>query len=297
MANMILGSCPDSWGIWYPNDPHNIRWTQFLDEVTEAGYRAIELGALGYLPLDPDVLIPELEKRGLTLTATTTIGSAIVSDFWTDGFLRSLPPLLEMQAKLGARYMVMIPGLFVDGFCPDVLLPREISQEQWGRFVQHIEMLGKLTASYGVTLLVHPHAETYLTHAPEIEKLLEMTDPQYVSICLDTGHFAYGGVDINAFIKKYKDRVPYLHIKNCDKEILEQMHREGWSYQKAVDQGLMCCPPERGLVDYASLKQTLEEINYDGYVIVEESIYPAPPEKAFELGKNTFRYLKSIGIG
>src|SRR5436190_24022705 len=73
---VLLGTAPDSWGVWHPNDPLQTPWHRFLDEVVEAGYVRIELGPFGYLPTDPAVLRPELERRGLTL-AGATFGGAL----------------------------------------------------------------------------------------------------------------------------------------------------------------------------------------------------------------------------
>ena len=33
-ARLLLGSCPDSWGVWYADDPRQTPWQRFLDELT-----------------------------------------------------------------------------------------------------------------------------------------------------------------------------------------------------------------------------------------------------------------------
>ena len=60
VGNLCLGSAPDSWGVWFPDDPKQIPWERFLDEVQVAGYEWIELGPYGYLPTDPSRLEDEL---------------------------------------------------------------------------------------------------------------------------------------------------------------------------------------------------------------------------------------------
>ena len=59
----MLGSAPDSWGVWYADDPVQTPWRRFLDEVSQAGYTRIELGPYGYLPTDPSQLREELDNR------------------------------------------------------------------------------------------------------------------------------------------------------------------------------------------------------------------------------------------
>ncbi|MCU1652418.1 MAG: 2-keto-myo-inositol dehydratase, partial [Pseudonocardia sp.] len=48
-----LGTAPDSWGVWFPDNPSQVPWQRFLDEAERAGYEWIELGPYGYLPTDP----------------------------------------------------------------------------------------------------------------------------------------------------------------------------------------------------------------------------------------------------
>src|SRR6516162_4293723 len=63
-----VGSAPDNWGVWFPNDPKQIPWERFLSEAAAAGYPWIELGPPGYLPQDPQVLTSHLQKHGLVVT-------------------------------------------------------------------------------------------------------------------------------------------------------------------------------------------------------------------------------------
>jgi hypothetical protein len=65
LANLRLGTAPDSWGVWFPDDPKQVPWHQFLNEAAAAGYTAVELGPFGYLPTEPEQLRDELGRRGL----------------------------------------------------------------------------------------------------------------------------------------------------------------------------------------------------------------------------------------
>src|SRR5579872_4619440 len=55
-----VGNAPTSWGIEQAHDPSYPEWAAVLDEIAKAGYAGIELGPLGYLPREPDVLQREL---------------------------------------------------------------------------------------------------------------------------------------------------------------------------------------------------------------------------------------------
>ena len=51
--HLTIGSAPNSWGVWFADDPRQTPWHRFLDEIAEAGYEWMELGPFGYLPTDP----------------------------------------------------------------------------------------------------------------------------------------------------------------------------------------------------------------------------------------------------
>ena len=109
-----VGSCPDSWGVWFADDPKQPPWQRFLDEVAEAGYEGTELGPYGYLPTDPATLQRVLEARGLKVIAGMIEGILYDSDGWP---VRSLSPrTVEEQlhgvgpllAGLGGQYLLLM---------------------------------------------------------------------------------------------------------------------------------------------------------------------------------------------
>ena len=67
---VTVGTSPDSRGIWFPDDPKQIPWRRFFDEVVEACYEWIERGPCGYLPTKVRILRSELERRGLKVSAS-----------------------------------------------------------------------------------------------------------------------------------------------------------------------------------------------------------------------------------
>ena len=73
-ARLRLGTCPDSWGVWFADDPLQTPWQRFLDEVAEVGYEWLELGPFGYLPTEPARLTEELARRGLKVAGGTVHG-------------------------------------------------------------------------------------------------------------------------------------------------------------------------------------------------------------------------------
>src|SRR5438034_8736352 len=71
LSRLRLGTAPDSWGVWFAQDPHQVTWQQYLDEVPKAGYTWTELGPQGFLPQNPEQLLDELGHRGLQVCGGT----------------------------------------------------------------------------------------------------------------------------------------------------------------------------------------------------------------------------------
>ena len=69
---VVIGTAPDSWGIWFADDPNQTPADRFLDEVVQAGYEWIEIGAYGYLSTDPAKLRDDLGSRRLKVSGGTT---------------------------------------------------------------------------------------------------------------------------------------------------------------------------------------------------------------------------------
>lgn len=126
----------------------------------------------------------------------------------------------------------------------------------------------------------------------QIEALLRDTN---VQLCFDTGHHVYGGGEPISFYEKHADRIPYIHIKDCDLVVKAKMDEEKWSFAKAVTEDIMV-EPGKGSIDFAKLHKVMEEKNYDGWVVVEQDLFPV---KSFDIplpiakrGREKFCFMK-----
>lgn len=296
MGSIKIGNAPDSWGVWFPEDEHQVGWSTFLDEVAAAGYGFVELGPWGFLPTDAAVLAGELAKRNLKLVAST-VGCNLNDEASVAELITKLPEVAALQKALGAQFVVLLPAMFTDLFSGAEVMPRTLTAAQRKTFNANVERLGRLVHDeLGLVLTVHPHVDSHLETEGDIEDLLASTDPKYVSLCLDIGHHAYGGGDACRFISKHIERIPYIHLKNCDGDVLAEMRQKGWSFAEAVRHDIMC-EPWKGIVDFKQLKSVLDEVAYEGFATVEQDMYPAPAERPLPVAKATLAYLSEVGIG
>lgn len=289
--NVKVGTAPDSWGVWFPENEKQTPWERCLDEMEKAGYHGVELGPWGYLPNEYSKLKEELEKRNLALTATTLVGD-LTSNEKTDELIALLDEMSDLQLRFPtAKYVVLIDDCYTDLFTGELVRSPELNEKEWEQFIANIDKIKNHAKSqYGLEVVFHPHAESHIETEEQIERLLKDSD---INLCLDTGHHAYTDGDPVEFMKKHHTRIPYLHVKSCDLEVRKKMKDEGWSFAKAVSEDVMC-EPEKGVVDFDAFVQVLKDIDFNGWAIVEQDMYPAPFEKPYPIAKRTYDYLEGL---
>jgi inosose dehydratase len=295
MGNVVVGSAPDSWGVWFANDSQQTPWERFLDEVAAAGYKRIELGPYGYLPTDPARVKEELDKRGLQVTAGTIFEHLHRPDSW-DSTWREVSAAAELAAAMGAKHLVVIPSMWRDGDTGEIIEPRLDDEARLRHGRQMTELGKRIAAEYGLKTQFHPHADGHVDTQDTVERFLAETDGEYVNLCLDTGHISYCGGDNLRLIQDYPDRIGYVHLKQVDPKVLETVQQEGLGFGEAVKRGVMCEPPQ-GVPDFPPVLDALAGLDVDLFAIVEQDLYPCPPDVPLPIAERTLTYLKAHGAG
>jgi inosose dehydratase len=295
VGNLCLGSAPDSWGVWFPADEYQVPYTRFLDELVEAGYTWFELGPYGYLPTDPRRLAEEVASRGLAVSGGTTFGALHRPELWDD-MLAHTRRVAALTAAAGAHHLVYIPPMYRDEKTGGYSEEPTLTAEQWRVLGAAADRLGRiLLEEYDVRLCLHPHADSHIQTQQEIERFLDGTDPRYASLCLDTGHVAYGGGDNLDLIRRYGERIGYVHIKQMDPGVLAQVAAEKLSFGEAVKRGV-CVEPPSGVPNPAVIVTALSTLDAELFVIVEQDLYPCAPETPLPIAVRTREYLVDRGL-
>ncbi len=291
--NIRAANAPVSWGImevegWGPQ----LSYTDFLDELVSAGYRGTELGPYGFMSTAPDELGRELERRDVSL-----LSAFVPLRLKEEGL--DLQPAREVGLLLGAldaTHLVVADALWDEREAVSGRVEESgvaLSDDDWKRVAANIAEVGDVAAEFGLRCVFHHHAGTYIETPAEVERLLDATP---IGLCLDTGHYVYGGGDPVEAVRSFGKRVEYLHFKDTDPERLAEARRTRLGFLDGVRTGVFC-ELGRGCVRFSELLAELEKINYDGWAIVEQDVDPdQSDQRPIESAIASREYLKTLGI-
>jgi len=271
----LFACAPDSWGVLdYPGPSWEQSYEKMLDEMMEAGYRGTELGPYGFFPTDPEILEPQLAKRGMKLLGSfvpvrmgdPAAGAAVIERIRKVG---------ELLSTLGAPFLVMaddqsqernrFSGRAHDADCP------KLKPAQWKHVGEIVEGAAKVANEFGLDLVFHPHIATYVETPEECELFFDATSHTSVGLCLDTGHCVYGGGDAVREAEKYKDKLRFVHIKDCNAGVLTEARRNKWTFEEAIEHQVFTIIGQ-GDIPFPAFFRTLAKNSYSGWSVVEQDV-------------------------
>lgn len=270
-----LGIAPIAWtNDDMPDLGKENTFEQCVSEMALAGFTGSEVG--NKYPKDTKVLKKALELRGVE-----------ICNQWFSSFLLT-KPFEEVEKEFRAQLAFLkamgskIIGASEQSYSVQGQMETPVfghkyvmNDEEWNTLCQGLNKLGKIAKEeYGISLTFHHHMGTVVQTAAETERLMEGTDPEYVSLLFDSGHFAYCGEDPVAMVTKYVDRIKHVHLKDIRPDVVEKVKAEDMSFLAGVRAGAFTIPGD-GCVDFDSIFKVLEEADYAGYMVVEAEQDPA----------------------
>jgi inosose dehydratase len=244
-----------------------------LDEMVSAGYAGTELGPWDFLPTDPRQLTSELSRRNLSLISAFVPIALAQPERHKQG-IESALATARLLASCGAPVLVLADAMYERrmAIAGAVVEQRDgLSDRQWDVAARLLERVAREVKAIGLRAAFHHHAGTYVETPAEVRRLLASTDPSLLGLCLDTGHYLYGGGDPVELVLTQGARIWHLHLKDIRGKVLDQVRRDGIGFLEAVSRGVFC-ELGAGSVDLLGVIQRLQAGGYDGWAVFEQDV-------------------------
>lgn len=295
-----VGNAPLSWGVFEGDADTNPPWRTVLDEIVEAGYERLELGPIGFLPEDLDVLRDALARRGLRLTAGF-VYEHLHDPANREHVLRVARRVGRILFALGARYVVVMDRMTPERQATAGRGERaeRLSPVVWDGMIATIAAVSRtLRDGFGLRPVLHPHCGGHIEFADEIDRALAQLPHETIGLCVDTAHSAVAGLQAADLVDRYADRLEYFHFKDVDGPALRRMLAEDLDFDSALGVGLFC-PLGQGIVDWAALRASLERIGFHGEATVEQDPDPRVDLRDFsglDAARASLAFLRQAGL-
>src|SRR5215469_1615299 len=258
-----------------------------LGEARQIGFEGMELGHK--FPRDARELASILGRFGLTCVSGWYSAELLTRSAAAE--LTHLRAHLDLLKAVGSTVLVFAEvsgAIHGDLHRPLGGRPR-LSAGDWQQFGQRVTEVARRTAAEGIRLAYHHHMGTVVQSEADIDALMAATGPE-VGLLLDTGHARFAGADPVALAQRHAARIVHVHAKDVRAGVAAQAEREGWSFLRAVVEGVFTVPGD-GCVPFERVFRELPR--YSGWVVLEAEQDPkkADPMTYASLG---FRNLQRL---
>jgi inosose dehydratase len=253
------------------------------------------------MPTDPAALRRELFSRGLVMLGAfvpVALRQAPAHDDGVDRALR-VARLLAAVAAEPAPFLVLADD---NGTVPErtrnagrVAAEMGLSAAEWRTFASGANRIAHaVREETGLRTVFHHHCAGYVETPGEIAQFLDATDPSAIGLVFDTGHYAFGAqsCDVLPALDRFRERIWYLHFKDCHPEVAARSRAGQWDYFESLRQGVFC-ELGKGCVDFAAVLRWMRNAGYTGYALVEQDVLPGMGSPKASARRN-LEYLRSI---
>ena len=270
----------------------NFSIEKILSEMSLAGYEGTELG--NKFPNEASVLSELLNTFNLKLASSWHSTYFVLNE--QEYELKNVEEKVSFLKEANAEVINIAEcSASVHSDINKSLASKPVlSDSDWELLIGSLNKAGEICNDYGIRLAYHHHMGTCIQTAEEIKRLLKFTDPNYVNLCVDTGHLYYAGIDPLKFIENNLERIKHIHFKDVRKEEFKKYDSSSDSFLNTVLSGIFTVPGD-GCIDFSSIVKILQQNHYNGWIIVEAE---QDPDKADPLhyAISARNYLNSISI-
>jgi inosose dehydratase len=224
--------------------------TDALEKTSRAGFDAV----MADVPAGMTVLeYRDLLTRYDTVPAPGYFSGALEDPDRRDELVREAARRAEVHRDLSLSEMFVAARMSPES--PRVARPArglDADDRRLAEIAETLTRIGSATRERGVTACLHQHVGSWIESGPELEWLLERLDPDVVALGPDTGHLAWAGIDPVEFVRRHRDRVRALHVKDIRQGVADAYRQDGKSYREVIQAGLWV-EPGRGDIDLRAI--------------------------------------------
>ncbi len=233
-----------------------------LRDVAAAGYDGVELfdGNLVQYEDRPDDFRRLLGETGLQLVAVYSGANFIFPDILEEELWR-ISKATSLGSQLGAEHLVVGGG---------AQRSRGTTEEDYVRLAEGLERVVAIAEEHQLAASYHPHLTTIVEAPEQLEKVMTRSR---INFCPDTAHLVAGGGDPAELIRRYADRIAYVHLKDFSAEPFAFL------------------PLGKGNIDFQAILDELDKAGYDGWITVELDEYDGAP---IDAARESREYLDSL---
>lgn len=286
-----LGVAPIAWtNDDLPELGKENTFEQCISEMALAGYTGTEIG--NKYPKDPETLKQFLEPRGLEV-ASAWFSAFLTTEPYENTF-EKFKEHRDFLWNMGAKVIVVSEqGHSIQGRDLPIFEEKpKFTDQEWDLLTKGLEKLGDLAHERDMEIVYHHHMGTGVQTTDEIERLMENTDPEKVSLLFDTGHLVYSGEEPLGIFEKYHHRIKHIHFKDIRKDVMNEVKNEKDSFLTGVKKGAFTVPGD-GMVDFTPIWKAIEQSGYEGWIVVEAEQDPSLAIP-FIYAKQAREYIKNI---
>lgn len=306
-GTLPVASAPVSFGVdeviagyaWMPGPD------EMLDWMVDIGFEGTELGPPGFLG-DAATLHERLTSRGLQLVGAFLPQRFSRAEHVAEdrAWLRRTLALIREGAPEGSRtFAVLCDGLGEPdrrAYSGRIHEHPEtwLSPARFATLMANLHVAAELCRREGFEVVIHPHAGTYVETADEIARVMDRLDPALLGLCLDTGHFRFGGADPARAVDDYHELIRHVHIKDCRSAVMDDVKREGKGLEEALARGVFT-PLGEGDSGIDAVIDALRRHGYEGWLVIEQDqlLRDTDSRASVEAGQRRNReYLRRLGI-
>ena len=281
-----IGTVPILWNnVDLPDLAPAVGAATVLDEIARTGYEGTQLGT-GFpagQALRDALLARDLRLAEVYLSIPCTV------DGPTDDSIAIARERLALLHEGGGEVLVaavdISPGRSETSGRAVLSGTPRLTEDGWRRLAALLEELGGEAAALGHSVAWHQHTGTFVETPDELVRLMDLTDPALLGVCLDVGHYIVGGGDPVAAVEQFGARVRHVHLKDVDPTVLGRLRAGELADFPAAIRARLFTELGAGILDLPAVLAPLARLDYAGWLMVEQDSCWGPPSESAAIGR------------